>query len=418
MTATAATVEKILKRTYPQTRLPRLLFAESPLLGLVKKSTTFYGDDASFAGRISGTGGGSATFSEAQANISPNTYNRFNITHALDYSICRITTLAVRKASNNAGALVRTVQEEADGAMYTIGRSMARTMYGDGSGLRGQVAGVSTTALTLVNVADIVNFEVGMTISGSTTATGGTEITANTQVITGIDEDQGILYGAATWNGTTYADGNYLFRKGDYDQMAVGLAGWVPETAPTSGDDFFGQDRSVHVSRLAGVRYEATAVDGNIERALISATARGARSGAKPDHCFVHPSVYGQLINELGAKARYDQSKGQGYDGQVANFGFQGLCLHGVSTPKGHIMVHPDIDCPQQVAYLLRLEDWKFMAAGDLPGFLKDDGSGQWLRTYNADAMEARIGYYGNIVCERPINQIRVDLSVVAAAAA
>ena len=33
---------------------------------------------------------------------------------------------------------------------------------------------------------------------------------------------------------------------------------------------------------------------------------------------------------------------------------------------------------------------------------IDDDGKGQWLRQYNADGMEARLGWYGNLYSDYP----------------
>lgn len=410
MTANSTSVANILKTYYPQSKIPRLLFAKSPFLGKMKKSTSFYGANAQISSRYSGHGGGSATFSTAQSQSAGNKYGKFLLTHAKDYSVVQIETLAVVQAESNTGALVRTVTEEADGGFYDMERSLSKTVWGNGGGARGQVGSVSTTALTLSDPNDVVNFEVGMLITGSLAdGTSGTEITANTQAITAIDEDAGILYGAGTWNGTTYADNNYLFRAGDFGVMAVGFNGWIPATAPTSGDSFFSFDRSVQPTRFAGIRYTATAADGNIERALISASARAMRSNARPTSIFMHPTRYGQLVNELGARARYDQTAGQGANGKKAQFGFTGLCLHGVAG--GMAMVYPDPDCPNEIAAMVDLADWEFMFAKQLPGFINQDGKGTWLRMPTEDAMEARIGYYGQICCHAPGHQVRVNLA-------
>lgn len=381
----------------------------------MKKSTTFYGENAQISNRFSGTGGGSADFAKAQANVAGNKYGKFLIDHAKDYSIVRIETLAVRKTQNNAGALVKAVKEEADGGFYTIRRSMSRTVWGNGGGARGQVGALNGDTITLSDPNDIVGFEVGMSVSAAADdGTGGAgELDGNAQVITALDEDAGTITAAGAWDAGDFAVDQFLFREGDYDAMPKGFDAWVPEDAPSSGESFFGFDRSVHATRHAGIRFVATAEHGNIERALVAASARGMRSNAFPTSCYLNPIDYGQLVNELGAKARYDQTMGQGYNGKKAQFGFEGLCLYGVATASGKIMIYPDADAPKSVAAMVNDDQWEFMGLGPLPGFLDEDGSGQWLRLGDADAMEARIGYYGNIVCHAPGHQIRVDLSEV-----
>jgi hypothetical protein len=413
MTATTATIQEILKTLYDQDSIPELAYKRSALLGMMKKTTNFEGYNAQVSNRFAGTGGGSASFTDAQGNVFGASYSRFLITHATDYSLLRIETLAARQARSSRGALVKAVKAEGDAAFYTMARSMSRTVWGNGGGARGVIAsGGGTDTLTLVSPEDIVNFEVGMVVGSSLTdGTSGAYITGNEQRITAVDEDAGTITAAGNWDATDFANGNSLFRQGDFGAMATGVAGWVPDTAPTSGDNFFGLDRSVHPTRLAGIRFVAPASAGSIERALIDATARAARSGAQPTHAFVHPTVFGTLVKELGSKATYERMAGQGMNGKSASFGFAGLVLHSVAG--GTMTVHSDADCPVGRAYMLTLKDWCFMGLGELPGFIDDDGNGDWLRVHNADAMEARIGYYGNICCEAPGHQLVCDLSAL-----
>jgi hypothetical protein len=409
--ATVSTIQNILKTLYPQTAIPELAYADSPLLGRMKKTTDFEGENMAISNRFAGTGGGSATFATAQANISGAKYGKFLLTRARDYSLLRISTEAVRASASNRGSLVKAIKSEGDAAFYTMGRSMSRTVYGNGGGARGVIAsGAGTATLTLTDPNDIVNFEVGMMLSASTTdGTSGVELGSNATRITAVDRDLGTITAGANFHGD-FANGNYLFRHGDHGQMAKGLDGWLPGTAPGGGDSWFGFNRSVDTSRHAGVRYVATAAaDGSIERALINATGRAAREGAKPDECYVHPVTFTTLVNELGAKANYERMAGQGMNGAKAEFGFKALVLH--SAAGGELNVMADADCPRELAYLLTQKTWCFYGLGALPGFIDDDGKSEWLRVYNADSMEARIGYYGQIGCEAPGHNVRIDLS-------
>lgn len=69
----------------------------------------------------------------------------------------------------------------------------------------------------------------------------------------------------------------------------------------------------------------------------------------------------------------------------------------------GPITVIPDRSCPPLFAYLLTLETLKFRSLGRAPHVLTYGEEGlQGLRIGNADALEVRIGYYGNLVCSAP----------------
>lgn len=412
MTATTSTIQEILKTLFDQDSIPELVFKRSPLLGMMPKSTDFEGYAAHVAMRFAGTGGGSANFTDAQNNIYPNTYGRLLLTHRFDYSLLRISTLAARQGRSQRGSLVRAVKAEGDGAFYTMERSLSRTVWGNGGGARGRVGALSTDTITLTNPEDIVNFEVGMTVSAAADdgTGGGGELDTNALRITAVDEDAGTITAATNWDGTDFAVGQYLFRQGDYNALPTGFEGWIPATAPTSGDDWYGLDRSQHPTRLAGIRYTATAQSGSLKNALIDATARAARSGASPDVCFVHPLTFAEVVKELDTKSTYERAAIKS-NGKEADFGFEGINMYSVAG--GKMTLHSDPDCPRGIAAMLTMKDWKFMGLGPVPDFIDDDGAGDWLRVHNADAMEARIGYYGNICCEAPGHQMRVDLSAL-----
>lgn len=414
MTATSVTIANILKTIYVKDAIAELAYKKSKLLGLVKKDTSMEGENWVVGNRYAGTGGGSANFTDAQANVFGASYGRFTNTPALDYSLARITTLAKRQSGSNKGALVRGIKSEVDAAYYTIARSMSRTMYGNGGGARGVVAsGAGSTTLTLTDPDDIVGFEVGMVVSASATdGTSGTELDSNTQRLTAVDRDAGTITAAGNWDASDFQAGRFLFRHGDFGAMATGLDAWLPASAPGGSDSFKGFNRSVDTTRHAGIRYVATAAtDGNIQGALVNASARALREAAMPDHVFMHPLDFAALVNELGAKRQYTDVSGRGMDGKSASFGWQALVLH--SAAGQDLKILSDADCPRQVAYMLTLDTWCWRSYGDLPGFIDDDGSGEWLRVGNADAMEARIGYFGNIDCEAPGHNVRINLTQV-----
>lgn len=190
---------------------------------------------------------------------------------------------------------------EIDGAIHSAARSLAVALYGKGSGSIGQVATSSfaVQTLTLVQIEDITNFEVGMTIVVSS-ADGGGSVRSGTLVIDGIDRDLGTIH--TTQNLSTgiaaIATNDFIFVQGDYDLKIKGLRAWLPVTAPAPGDNFFTVDRSADASRLAGIRFDASSMP--IEEGLIASASRVAREGGKPDHCFMAYTQYANLEKALG----------------------------------------------------------------------------------------------------------------------
>ncbi len=84
----------------------------------------------------------------------------------------------------------------------------------------------------------------------------------------------------------------------------------------------------------------------------------------------------------------------------MADLSFKALHLQ---TPMGPIPVIPDRSCPARTAYMLQMDTWKMRTIGKAPHILTYGPEGlEGLRTSSADALEIRIGNYGNITCSAP----------------
>jgi len=202
--------------------------------------------------------------------------------------------------------------------------------------------------------------------------------------------------------------GDILFSSGglaiafNQAQKVAGLAAWLPVTAPTSGDSFWGVDRSADPTRLAGVRFNGQSE--TIEEALIDAAALVAREGGDPDMCFMNFASWAALEKSLGSKVQYVDVKHE-----EADIAFAGIRIH---SPYGVITVIPDRNCPTQTAYLLSMSNWKLRSLGRVPHILTYGLEGlEGLRVGNADALEIRIGYYANLICNAPGWNCVVQLS-------
>jgi hypothetical protein len=78
--------------------------------------------------------------------------------------------------------------------------------------------------------------------------------------------------------------------------------------------------------------------------------------------------------------------------------------------PNGPIQVVADMNCPYDRVYMLTKSTWCFWSLGPI-GWIDEDGSGQFLRDYNADSMEARMGGYFQLVCTAPGHNGTGDIS-------
>lgn len=394
-----------------------LVYRKNPFLALVAKDESPSG----FAGKyipvplIYGSNQGrSATFSNAQGNQTPAQLASFFVYRVSNYSLATISNELLEATVSDAGAFLDEGKLQVDTAIRSISNDLAHDLFNDGSGSRGQIGSISTGVITLSQSSDIVNFEVGMTLV--TYSVSGTTPTQSSGAALGyviaINRSTGVLTVSATQGGSAGTPSSwstsfpYIAQQGDVNFTSGGLAigstgalkcsglgAWLPNSAPTSGDSFWGVDRSTDVVRLAGNRFDGS--NESLEEAFIDASAQVAREGGEPDMAFTNFNSWAALEKELGAKVQYVQVK---HDN--ADIAFKGITIN---APYGPITVMADRSCPAKQAYLLEMSSWKFRSLGRSPHILTYGREGlEGLRVGNADALEVRTGYYGNLVCNAP----------------
>lgn len=414
--ATASNQVAALKELYPEdgNYMVDLVYKKNPLLALIPKDES----PAGFAGKyipvplVYGTPQGrSATFSTAQTNQTAPALSSFFVYRVRNYQLVTIENELLEATKNDAGAFVDEAKLNMDTGFRNISNDLAADLFGAADGVRGSYSAISTGVMTLTNAAQVVQFEVGMAlVSFSKAANVYTQSTsAAIGYVIGVNRSSGTVTVSATAGGAAGTPTNWstsfpsLGVQGDvvfgtitlqtsYFKVS-GLGAWLPTTAPTTGDSFWGVDRSVDVTRLAGVRFDGSAE--SIEEALIDGATLVAREGGQPDMCFMPFASYAALEKSLGSKVQYVDVK---HD--EADIAFAGIRVH---APYGPITIVPDRSCPSQTAYLLQMDTWKLRSLGKAPHVLTYGAEGlEGLRVGTADALEIRIGYYANLICRAP----------------
>lgn len=395
--ASTTTLAHILKRVYKPGTVKDLVYANNPLLAMLPKDENFGGSGVVPIPTVyAPTAGRGATFSTAQANKAASKGVQWLLTRVKDYSLASIDSELLLASQGNERAFVTAVKREMDGAISAITRSMAIALYGDGSGSVGSVAnsGFATTTLTLNQLDDITNFEVGDKIVFAASTTAALRDSGEALTVDAVDRDAGtITTSAALSTIASIAQNDVIFKEGDYvsasDRLKIsGLAAWVPSSAP-GATAFFGVDRSADVVRLGGVRVDGSALP--LTEGLYKLATRIGREGGKPDCCFMAFENFEKLVNSLGAKVQYTSHK-------VGEVGFEGITVLG---PAGPIKCFADLNCPRDRAYMLQMDTWKLHSLGPAPRVLELDGN-RWLRESSSDANEVRIAMYGNLCCVAP----------------
>lgn len=427
-TATATNQIAALKELYPNDGdfMKDLVYKKNPLLALINKDESPSG----FAGKyipvptVYGTPQGrSASFSNAQTNQSAPALISFFVYRVSNYQLVTISNELLEATKDNIGAFCDEAKLNMDTGFRNISNDLAHDLFSDGSGSRGRISSITSGVIVLVDPSNVVNFEVNMVlVSYSVSGLTATVVTAGALgYVVAVNRAAGTVTVSATAGGAAGTPTNwstsfsYMAVQGDVSfasgglgigsglaQKVAGLGAWLPTTAPSSGDSFWGVDRSVDVTRLAGCRFDGSSE--SIEEALIDGASLVAREGGQPEMCFMSFASYAALEKSLGSKVQYVDVKHE-----EADIAFAGIRIH---APYGPITVIPDRSCPGQTAYLMQMDVWKLRSLGKVPHVLTYGVEGlQGIRVGSADSLEIRIGYYANLTCSAPGWNCVVQLS-------
>jgi hypothetical protein len=417
------------RQLWPDQRVLDESVRGAPFLGMVRRSTDLGYDVKHIALQYSRPQGRSRDFATAQSRVTGSKYTSFGIQSVDDYGVGQVDGKLLRSSRNPSQAMIVDVFErETMSAMRQIRRSLHIGAWNDGSGSRGRIAqnGLAEaggdTTVTLDVPADAKNFEVGMYVTAAATATGSLRDSGAAYEVIAVDLQAGTI----TLDGTAQTTSSwseasdpsdFLFVDGDAQDggsttlpgvMLSGVPAWIPTTAPTSGDDFFGVDRSVDVVRHAGWRFTASGLSTTTIYATIMKACSGmSRAGEidLPETAFLNGEDFGELLDDL------DTTSAQGETIQRAANDVAGVYYSGVriQTAIGPVEVFQDFQVPKGRCYLLNMDSWTLHSIGEAPQFIEEDGT-RLLRSGSADAFEFRLCYHAQLACDAPLFNAVVTL--------
>mgnify|MGYP003111209188 CR=1 FL=1 len=416
------TVEGALKEIYTPERIRAVMYENNPFYALLPKDTTSFGGPYMVQPiQFATNQRRSQSFTDSQGQTSSAGVKAFHLTRVRDYAHAQLDAEAILATRGNAGSFLDFLTMEVDGAIYAMKRSLCRAVFGDGTGKLCKILGVGTGFSTnrrgpaladnntfqTENVEDIVHFEVGQKLvvtNGGTNADGA--LRSGSMVVTKVDR----VFGNVTVDsivGSTSAN-DFVVPSGDAAQgnalvRISGLQRWLPSSV-SANDNFFGVNRSVDRTRLAGLF-----VDGdksNVHDSLIDASAILGREGGSPDVAICSYKTFVQLTKELTTKTGSDQRPYRIAAGDVPTIGFDGINM---KTPTGDLTLLADPDCPADDVFLLQMNTWKLYSLGEAPHILSLDGL-KMLRDASSDSLSLRMGFYGQLGCSRPSANCRIVL--------
>lgn len=391
-TATSTTNAALYKILYPQGHVPDETYQDFPFLSLIGRDENFYGSSMFLPLKYGNGNKRSSTFSNARGNSGPSNNVGFTVTRARDYAVAYIDHESQEASEKDEGAFVDLFKHEVDSAMKSSVISEAQSLAGDGTGIIGQVSAgsnVGSATITLADIEQIVNFEVGNVLVA--TASIGGAARAGSVTISALNRKTGTITfsGVMTAGIAAAAAGDYLAIEGDLNLKPKGFGAWIPESDPSS-TSFFGVDRTPDLLRLSGVRDDYSALP--VEEAAVRVMKDMNMNGANCDYGFVSYLKHAEIENALGSKVQIVDVM------SPIGIGFRGIKLMSGKKP---VTILADLTAKTDRLWMCQLNTWKLRSLKKSIRLL-EQGGGSSQRVSDADASEVRIGGYKQFTCEAP----------------
>ncbi len=413
MSADTLTVERYnsaFKILFPKKKVQTYGLKDQPMWAWLPKGEGFTGrNGAEIPIKYAPLGGGSHDFNTAQAGKGSSKYTHFQISRVRDYIMISLDNEAVEASAGDNGAYMKATQSEVESAFLRIVQQAAADLQGNGGGSVATVVSVSSGDNYFeVGEHEIGRFEPGMRLQFATTdGTSGTIISTSFSYakVTSVDHDNLLVYlsddfdtiASVPVDATT---NKYVFPAGNFGLSLDGLQAWLPSDRTTAflDNEFNGVDRSLFPTRLAGIYFDGSAY--GLTECFERASARGKREACTPEVYWINHNRFQDLSLELGAKAEREPAK-------IGEFAYDRIKMY---TGGRQISVMADHNIPDDTCWALTRDSWKFWTLGAAPRFINKQANQNLILEPAADGWEMRVGWYGNVYCDSPGENMRILL--------
>lgn len=382
----------VTKELYPGGIDKETVMKDHPFLSMLEQRKDFAHRYLHVPIRFKLPQGASNTAAKAYTNESASGYDAFQVTRVNTYAFWKIAGEVVDAAEHNDALFIDSVKAEMDGCLETMGQKLGANVFRSTSGSVARVGSGTSSPITLSNIEDIYYFEVGKVISAND-SDDATSPRSGVGTITGIDEDLGTI----TYSGTisSLSVGDYLFVEGDENTAGAGLGAWCPASAP-GATSFYGVDRSQHVTRLGGVRFDASGL--TMSEVPIRARARMRRGpgGAGQMYWIGNPTDLADFEVEKEGQKFITSSNGY-------SFGIEGFEAYGCKFIS-------DPNCQVGTLWGVDMSAFKWASMGDAPRLFKADGLDFIRSGSGTDYYEGQMVARHNWYSDAPNRIMRVTL--------
>jgi len=397
--ANTTTAANFIKRYYtPQFTVNTISKHESRTLNLIHHDEGGSGDDYNFLNLYGDNPSGSEDFAESQ-DRGQNAMSggaQFKVRWCNDFEVPSVGKDIIAKTRNKAGGWIPQLKNEMDSSLRYSAHRRSVALFTTGYGELGTVTNAIGAGFVItlgnprtgaVDRSIAYRFVKGMKLVFSLSISANLLRAGQSAVITKVDYSAGTITLDVALNtiaGLTIGD--IIFTKGDREDSATptrkrpaGLPAWVPTTAPTAAENFFGQDRTTN-SFLYGWIVDCTATGVSLMQGLVTAANYCSTvGGASRLVAVLSVDKFVELSAALDNK-QYTEITGRG------GVGYKTIVVYadGVELP-----VISDKYCPNSEGYVLDPGAIHHPSIGPAPHIDDEDGN-KILRQSAAAGVEVR----------------------------
>ncbi|MBQ5926571.1 MAG: phage major capsid protein [Clostridia bacterium] len=378
---TMESADKALKSFYLGAVTEALDQKVNPLLAQVKKTTAdVWGKDVRKLVRYGVNGGiGAGTETGNLPEAKGNQYVQFVSTLKNLYGVIEISDKAIKASANNEGAFVNLLNDEMQGLIASSSFNFGRMLYGDGSGLIGEVNWVEGNKIGMESVKA---FAEGMIVDFC--AQDGTPIaSAQGRKVVAVDRTNWLVtFDGPAFDSAIVNDMAYCYLQGSYGNEITGLR------AIFSGDSIYGVDKENHAWMKPYVATEVGDIDDNAIQKAIDAIEEN--SGSKVNFIVCSAGVRRALV-------QYYKSNGIRLSDVDIEGGYKAISFNGIP-------VVADRFCPDSTMYLLNTDDFCLHQLCDWQWLEGEDGK-ILKQVPGKPVYTATLVKYAELMCSRPNGQ-------------
>lgn len=366
-----------------------------PYYAMVEKDTSWEGLYQIITMKFAHAGGRATKFTTAKKNKRAGQFGKMQVDTADNFAVWSVDNKLITLTRSQKGSLVRALTDATSDAQTRFKQSTVHQLWRNGGGAKAKIAaaGISGAVATLDNPFDVRFFELGDVCEFSDDdGVANVGVYSGTLTVLDIDEDTGTVTfddNLSTISGL--AAGDFIFEEGDYHSVLYGVPAYCTLAAPgVSGvpSTIWGMTRTTFPTRQSGHRF--TGSKNLVQEEIKIALMKAKRRNCQTDRLFCSPELFNDVEMSLEGQRRYS-------DETVGRIGFRSIEF----VEDGRVVkLIGDPNVPlglsgEQLVFGLNMDTWKLHTAEEWPMWLTEDGKKKFMTEENANAVEGRLGGYG-----------------------